>query len=44
MGVGCTIGNGLTATAIFSKGWIALLVTILGVWTASYIIFVKPKN
>lgn len=42
---GCTIGNGLTATAIFSsKGWIALLVTILGVWTASYIIFVKPNK
>ena len=42
---GCTIGNGLTATAIFSsKGWIALPVTILGVWTASYIIFVKPNK
>ena len=35
----------LTATAIFSsKGWIALPVTILGVWTASYIIFVKPNK
>ena len=42
---GCTIGNGLTATAIFSsKGWIALPVTILGVWTASHIIFVKPNK
>lgn len=42
---GCTIGNGLTATAIFStKGWIALPVTILGVWTASYFVFVKPNK
>lgn len=42
---GCTIGNGLTATAVISsKGWIALPVTILGVWTASYFIFVKPNQ
>lgn len=41
---GCTIGNGLTATAVMSsKGWIALLLTILGVWTASYFSFVKPN-
>ncbi|MBM7636531.1 YeeE/YedE family protein [Streptococcus saliviloxodontae] len=42
---GCTIGNGLTATAVISsKGWIALPVTILGVWTASYFIFVRPTQ
>ncbi|MCS4488817.1 YeeE/YedE family protein [Streptococcus sciuri] len=42
---GCTIGNGLTATAVISsKGWIALLLTILGVWTASHFIFVKPSR
>ncbi|MBM7643548.1 YeeE/YedE family protein [Streptococcus loxodontisalivarius] len=42
---GCTIGNGLTATAVISsKGWIALPVTILGVWTASYFIFVRPSQ
>ena len=42
---GCTIGNGLTATSVMSsKGWIALLFTILGVWTASYFIFVKPQH
>lgn len=42
---GCTIGNGLTATAVISsKGWIALPLTILGVWTASYFIFVKPNQ
>lgn len=42
---GCTIGNGLTATAVISsKGWIALVVTILGVWTASYFTFVKPHK
>lgn len=40
---GCTIGNGLTATAVMSsKGWIALLFSILGVWTISHFIFVKP--
>lgn len=40
---GCTIGNGLTATAVMSsKGWLALLFSILGVWTVSYFIFVKP--
>ncbi|MGT2949012.1 YeeE/YedE family protein [Streptococcus devriesei] len=42
---GCTIGNGLTATAVMSsKGWIALLVTILGVWSASYFSFVRPNQ
>ncbi len=42
---GCTIGNGLTATAVMSsKGWLSLLVTILGVWTASYFTFVRPSR
>lgn len=42
---GCTIGNGLTATAVMSsKGWIALLFTILGVWLATHIIFVRPRQ
>lgn len=40
---GCTIGNGLTATAVMSsKGWIALAFTLLGVWTAAHFIFVRP--
>lgn len=42
---GCTIGNGLTATAVMSsKGWLSLAVTILGVWTMSYFLFVKPSR
>lgn len=42
---GCTIGNGLTATAVMStKGWIALLFTILGTWTMSHIFFVRPAK
>lgn len=42
---GCTIGNGLTATAVMSsKGWLSLFITILGVWTMSYFLFVKPRT
>ncbi|TCP93268.1 helix-turn-helix protein [Cricetibacter osteomyelitidis] len=42
---GCTIGNGLTATAVMSsKGWIALGFTIIGVWTAAHFIFVLPRQ
>lgn len=42
---GCTIGNGLTATAVMSsKGWIALLFTILGTWTMAHIVFVRPSK
>lgn len=40
---GCTIGNGLAATAVMSsKGWIALLFMILGAWFAAHILFVRP--
>lgn len=42
---GCTIGNGLTATAIMSsKGWVSLAFTILGAWTMAYFIFVRPQR
>lgn len=42
---GCTIGNGLTATAVMSsKGWISLVFTILGVWTMAHILFVRPRQ
>lgn len=42
---GCTIGNGLTATAVMSsKGWISLLFSILGVWFMSYFVFVRPSK
>ncbi|MFP7358440.1 YeeE/YedE family protein [Kurthia gibsonii] len=40
---GCTIGNGLVQTAMFSwQGWISLGFIILGVWTATYFVFVRP--
>lgn len=42
---GCTIGNGLTNTSIMAwKGWIGLSFTIIGVWIASYFIYVRPRR
>lgn len=42
---GCTIGNGLTRTAVFTyQGWVALAFMIFGVWTASYFMFVAPAR
>lgn len=41
---GCSIGNGLVMTAMMTwQGWIALLFMILGTWTASYFVFVRPQ-
>ena len=41
---GCTIGNGLVSTAMMTwQGWISLAFMILGVWTASYFVFVRPR-
>lgn len=40
---GCTIGNGLVMTAMMTwQGWVGLLFMILGTWTASYFVFVRP--
>lgn len=42
---GCTIGNGLTNTSIMAwKGWLGLLFTIIGVWIASYFVYVRPRK
>ena len=43
---GCTIGNGLTATAVMStKGWLSLIFIILGTWLMSYFVYIRPlKN
>ena len=39
---GCSIGNGLVDTALFSwQGWVALPLMVLGTWTAAYFLFVK---
>ncbi|MCM3180611.1 YeeE/YedE family protein [Cytobacillus horneckiae] len=42
---GCSIGNGLVMTAMMTwQGWISLLFIILGTWTASYFVFVRPQK
>lgn len=42
---GCTIGNGLTKTAIMSwQGWISLTFTIFGVWIAAYFVYVRSRK
>ncbi len=42
---GCTIGNGLTNTAIMTwQGWSGLVFTIIGVWIASYFVYVRPRK
>ncbi|MCL1935130.1 MAG: YeeE/YedE family protein [Defluviitaleaceae bacterium] len=45
LGVGCTIGNGLVGTSLFSwQGWIGTLFIMLGVWVASYFVYILPRN
>jgi len=42
---GCSIGNGLVMTAMMTwQGWISLLFMIIGTWTASYFMFIRPKK
>lgn len=42
---GCSIGNGLVMTAMMTwQGWISLLFIILGTWTASYFVFIRPRS
>ena len=42
---GCSIGNGLVMTAMMTwSGWVSLLFMILGTWTASYFVFVRPQQ
>ncbi len=39
---GCTIGNSLVMTAMMTwQGWTALLFTLIGVWAASYALYVR---
>ena len=41
---GCSIGNGLVMTAMMTwQGWVALMFMILGTWTASYFVYVRPR-
>ncbi|WP_207999141.1 YeeE/YedE family protein [Macrococcus lamae] len=42
---GCSIGNGLVATATMSwQGWISLVFMIFGSWFMSYFVFVRPMQ
>jgi uncharacterized membrane protein YedE/YeeE len=42
---GCTIGNGLVNTSLFSwQGWVATPSIILGTWLATYWMMVRPKR
>lgn len=42
---GCTIGNGLVETAMMTwQGWVALVFMILGTWTGSYFVYVRPRT
>ncbi|EPI3115699.1 thiosulfate utilization transporter TsuA/YeeE [Escherichia coli] len=42
---GCSIGNGLVMTAMMTwQGWIGLVFMILGVWTASWLVYVRPQR
>lgn len=42
---GCTIGNGLVETAVFSwQGWISLPFMVLGTWLAAYLTIIKPQQ
>lgn len=42
---GCSIGNGLVMTAMMTwQGWISLVFMILGTWTASYFVFIRPRK
>ncbi|MGL5969287.1 MAG: thiosulfate utilization transporter TsuA/YeeE [Kluyvera sp.] len=42
---GCSIGNGLVMTAMMTwQGWIGLVFMILGVWSASWMVYVRPQR
>ncbi|EOS0226016.1 thiosulfate utilization transporter TsuA/YeeE [Escherichia coli] len=42
---GCSIGNGLVMTAMMTwQGWVGLVFMILGVWTASWLVYVRPQR
>ncbi|PWC23219.1 MULTISPECIES: thiosulfate utilization transporter TsuA/YeeE [Brenneria] len=42
---GCSIGNGLVMTALITwQGWVGLACMILGAWTASWYLFVRPQR
>ena len=41
---GCSIGNALVMTAMMTwQGWVSLVFIILGTWTASYFVYIRPR-
>lgn len=42
---GCSIGNGLVETALFTwQGWVSLPCMILGTWVAAYFTIIRPQQ
>lgn len=42
---GCSIGNGLVMTAMMTRqGWVGTVFMIFGVWTASWIVYIRPQR
>lgn len=42
---GCTIGNALVETALFSyQGWVSLAAMIAGTWIAAHLLLVRPQR
>ena len=42
---GCTIGNGLVNTALFTwQGWVAVVFFLLGTWTATYFTIIRKQK
>lgn len=42
---GCTIGNGLVNTAVFTwQGWVAVVFFLLGTWTATYFTIIRKQK
>ncbi|MGO2721786.1 MAG: YeeE/YedE thiosulfate transporter family protein, partial [Brachybacterium tyrofermentans] len=42
---GCTIGNSLVETSLFSyQGWVSLIAIILGTWGAAWFLLVRPQR
>lgn len=42
---GCTIGNSLVETSLFSyQGWVSLIAIMLGTWGAAWVFLVRPQK
>ncbi|WP_114853516.1 YeeE/YedE family protein [Brachybacterium sp. YJGR34] len=42
---GCTIGNSLVETSLFSyQGWVSLVAIVLGTWGAAWLLMVRPQK